>query len=1034
MVILDPNLDGAHGHHALYDRVIAREFRRRGVEALILSNERFSDDMLDGTPVKALFKTTAYRAFSSAPLFAAYDDVEQGNRAVYAELSATPSDLFRRTDLVVVHTVSEITLVGLVTWIASLRRADRPCFCIFLMLPAGIGRDSEGTLQVEKPAATLAYREAFRIVREHQLDVHFFGSGPQHARQFSELAGVEIPAHPILTTFDETPPRVEPQDDRVLLFAGDAKVNKGVDKLPGVVAALCPAHPDLRFMIHANPEPAWGAALDAVNALRAMAGDYSNLDLDLAPLSGEAYADLIGSAATVLLPYDRQEYRRKSSGVVWEAIASGSTLVTPAETWLDSECRLWGASHESYAAPEPECMAEAVVRALDADRAARAEAAERFTAANGVKAMVDQLTDRWLSAGSWIATGGGETSKTDAPDFAGPGWHDVESVKQTQVRWSSGAATVSQSLPGPGTWMIEFAGVFSFSEDQVSNARILVNGEALDTRWTRSDDGAWTLSAAFEEEDAETPAREITLQPGWVMTESDDPRPLGLLTMALSIAPAEAGWEGVTREPAVPVFGFVAPGPDGWTEPLTAASYTARAHPGCALTVRFAVRNDGKARDPAGIMVFINGQPVQPYWNRTGGFDEARCELPAPPAPVWDSVDLEILSADPVRIKMEKLEWRSAGHGDTPSATETEPPLDPASASPAASTVTETTRRHPSPMAKTVSAPPTAPDPSLAVTPQTASTPVIAARDVPGPIAEAAQAALDAGLKVSCVEDRSGEAHASVTLEVSGYCAWSQNFSKLYIKLLSGKGYFGVELRENDGALPLLRGLSAASIGVDQYGGYVRFFLNPDTGEVAPSLSDIASDGRPLVSLLFACTRLIEQGMIDGLTGRDWLEPTRAVTAVLAGIASEVTEVICTEDRSGELHASVTLEIKGLQVDGRTLPCFFLRLLKGEGYGGLELRESDGAFVLLPGVNRDEVDADDWGPYVRVFADTKTGKFESTNELPNPALLNAAVKAVDDALAQGKAGVDGEQWRAALRAAPLGRQEVSNQIDALAND
>ncbi|MCP2669712.1 hypothetical protein NHF40_02065 [Maricaulaceae bacterium EIL42A08] len=1022
-IILDPNLDGEHGHHALYDRVIAREFRRRGVDPLILSHENFPRDTLDGVPVKRLFQTTAYRAFSKDRLFAAFDDVELGNQAVLAELSAIPQDMFDPGDLVIVHTVSEITLVGLVNWIADLPIAKRPCFCIFLMLPAGIGPDEAGELQIEKPAAALAYREAFRIVREHRLNIHFFGSGPQHAHQFSNLAGVKIPSHPILTTFDETLPRAEPQGDRVLLFAGDAKINKGVDKLPGVIEALCPKHPELRFMIHANPEPAWGPALEALEALKTLAGDHPNLELKLAPLPGDVFADLLGSAATVLLPYDSMEYRRKSSGVVWEAIASKSTLVVPADTWLEAECIFWGASHESYSNSEPSAMAKAVTQALQAASDARDEAAERFSAANGIKAMVDQLTDRWMSAGAVFASPEGDDIRLGAEGLAGQGWYELETAQQSPVRWSSDAASVRVPIPGKGAWEIMFSGAFSFSDDQVENATIMVDGMALETRSTREADGSWTVAAEFVEEDPEADGswtvaaefveedpeaavRSITLKPGWVMEDGDDPRKLGLLTKGLTVVRCEGGADTTVREALIPVSKQEAPGTTGWTEPLTAASYSARVHKGCAATLRFAVRAAGRLFDADSLLVLVNGQPVSVEWTRSKGFELAHCDVPPTAAPMWESLDVDIVSAAPVELKMEKLEWRRAD------ALQVRPePFDLKQNSDSAEILLKPVAQIEDVTAKANVAP--APELSGVMD------------NLAPEILRRVREAIESGLELSVSEDRSAEEHASLTIRVAGLRVGGQKFGELFVKLLTAADYDGVELRENDHALQLLNGIPREKIGLDQYGGYVRIFVSTETGAAEPHLSEIATDGNPLVILLVAMAEKIGAGAVEGLNPQQWSVVARKVATALssdkpASASDNGVQITCAEDRSDEAHASLTLQIDGLTVNGRSLPTFFLKLLKGEDYTGVELRENDGAFVLLPGLDRSTVESDNWGPYVRFFTDPETGTMQGLGEAGGDGTLQVALEAIDRALHRHLSGVEDPQgWSSFLREAQI---------------
>lgn len=846
LVILDPNLVDTHGHHALYDRVIAAEAGRRDSKTVILANRAFGRAQLDDIPVHPLLETTCYRQFSKDPLFGTFDDVEQGNRAVFGEMSALPADFFHRSDLVVVHTVSQITLMGLVSWIATLPATNCPRFCIFLMLPSGIGFGPDGAVDMDNPAAATAYREAFRRVREANLDVVFFASGHQHARQFSALSGIDIPSHALLTGFDETPAQVAVRENQVLLFAGDAKMNKGLGLLPDLVAHACPAHPEHEFIIHANPGPAWGEALEVVETLRMIAPNHPNLDLRLAPLPSQDYADLLTSSAIVLLPYDPQEYRRKSSGVVWEAIASESQLVVPQNTWLDSECAHWGAAHETYAPNGAGAALERAIRGLANAREQAVQATRRFDAANGVKALFDQLADCWVARGAGHGTSAGQTSTILPADFGADGWHAPEKVGDDPVCWSSATATLRQILPGLGDWSLTLKGLFHFSTEQLQGAHLLVDGTEYPTRFTAAEDGAWTLSCLFGETRPDMPERAITLRLDWTQTGGDDPRELGLLAQSLTISEehSRAGWTNATLHP---VKGQTPPDADGWSGPFTHASWTGDLQSSGDCVIGFAAEGTLSPDEAAQMQVFANGQPIPVRLYRDGDWQAQVC-LPA--ATTQGHIELDITLPLKARIRMRPLVWTQEN-----AATRV---ADPHNAAPDATPDQGTT-------------PP--PDPEPVPDPEPEQSAAAPATTPATPDQDIATDAL-----WTCDSQETFDTMSFINLRISGFSLGHRMLEDFHVKILRGQTYLALELRDLDNAFQLVDQPNPDQVHNDDWGAVIRLFADHNGTCTGAPPHSIAAGTEGLMALIATLPSGVANcNLPKGIT-KEWQAAAQALT------------------------------------------------------------------------------------------------------------------------------------------------------------
>src|SRR5207249_2422257 len=58
------------------------------------------------------------------------------------------------------------------------------------------------------------------------------------------------------------------------------------------------------------------------------------VELITEPLSSKEYWDLLSSGDIVLLPYDRDSYYARSSGILAESLAAGIPSLVPAGTWM----------------------------------------------------------------------------------------------------------------------------------------------------------------------------------------------------------------------------------------------------------------------------------------------------------------------------------------------------------------------------------------------------------------------------------------------------------------------------------------------------------------------------------------------------------------------------------------------------------------------------------------------------------------------------------------------------------------------------
>ena len=610
LIILDPNLEGEAGHHLAYDLAIAREALARGEAVTIIAHRGFAATTIEGVRILPHFTETTYALRHTDPVTGRLDDYRAFNDLLQDELAALPRGEFRPTDCVLVPTTTENHLAGYLGWMKGFDPIEAPLFVVHLMFPSGVAIDAEGRSEVEDPLRALFYRLADRVGQEAGPPVHLFASGGQHAAEYGALFGRAVAPHPLPIRLDPAPGGAAP---RALLFAGDARIDKGVALLPALAPRLAAAHPDWRFVAHVNAVSAWGEARAAAEALPALCAGAPNLEIASGRLTPEAYLDLLRGVRIALFPYDPDLYRRKSSGVLWEAISLGLPLVVPAGTWLEHEARHWGAGHVAYAAQEADSIAEAFAGALPgiAALAARsAEAGARYRAANGAPALIDQIAALWVRHKA--AAGLVRRAQPIALDLARleTGWHQPETVDGRLARWTAQEPVIAFDWPFDEAWEAEFT-VLSFDgAAQLDRCEALLGDQRVLLSWTRIGHGARLVVRGAGPGRAR-PRVVLKLRLPFTFRPPNDSRDLGVLVAGLRVGPVA---QGAASAPAQ-----VPSGPDvrvvaaqtvggGWpVAPALSGELTADPATPCRLTFRFAAAGVPAIR---GLALYVNAVPV----------------------------------------------------------------------------------------------------------------------------------------------------------------------------------------------------------------------------------------------------------------------------------------------------------------------------------------------------------------------------------------------------------------------------------------
>ncbi len=126
---------------------------------------------------------------------------------------------------------------------------------------------------------------------------------------------------------------------------GDARREKGYHLLPAIAWNLKKDYLETgkaRFVVQSNPNPREGEVETAIPRAELARFPSSMVALYDEPLSAAAYKDLLLGSDITLLPYERNAYRARSSGILAESLAAGIPVIVPAGTWLSRQLLLGG--------------------------------------------------------------------------------------------------------------------------------------------------------------------------------------------------------------------------------------------------------------------------------------------------------------------------------------------------------------------------------------------------------------------------------------------------------------------------------------------------------------------------------------------------------------------------------------------------------------------------------------------------------------------------------------------------------------------
>lgn len=348
LLVVDQSLKGFEGHHYDYSRAVIEAARELGLETSVASHVDFAGQALAGAAVTRCFSgdwNSAGRSFGRTLMRGALERLPAPARRMLLSVAtprgnpgisdATPNPRFAReflgavsdaklgeADHVLVHTVGEAEFLGL---------ADA------LSQHPGLSPRIHVVLRYD---GTTSCQQAFAKLEGTPTRLTYWTDTEQLAEHYRELGCREIGVLPIPHGLNDIPARVSRgRTPLTVSYLGGARGDKGFHLLPELVASFSGdylATGKVQFLVQSTYGISREEGLMEATKRRLRRFPRDWLKLIEAPPDSETFTKALLSTDLLLLPYDQTTYRRRSSGLLVQAMVAGIPTILPEGTWLAS--------------------------------------------------------------------------------------------------------------------------------------------------------------------------------------------------------------------------------------------------------------------------------------------------------------------------------------------------------------------------------------------------------------------------------------------------------------------------------------------------------------------------------------------------------------------------------------------------------------------------------------------------------------------------------------------------------------------------
>ncbi len=375
LLICEEALKDFNGHWYEYNKAVVAMNRQDGNEVTVLGHRELTPEIADELNGVPYFEYTNWDGIYYHPRpWRRYLGILRHNWRVWRAMTRYIKRAPAPIDCVFVPTVVIFHLIA--WWFLAWRFGGKKVKRIVLLIRNSSGTYDEGNdIQLSKSARIFGF-----VLRkfQHWTDsglVTFASDSHRLADEYRNLAGIEMTVlpHPCCLFSEKTGPAAQSNPDTgfTLVSPGPARWEKGTHLLLDAVAKV--DSPDFNCKIQ------WPDAVFSPDGVE-LKPDSPHCEFLKRPLSSEDYTALLAGADCIVLPYLREFYFARISGVAVEAMLMGIPIIYTEDTWVSDMVSQFGAGL-GFPTGDVDALAKQISR-IAADSAHwKAAAAEKIAAA-----------------------------------------------------------------------------------------------------------------------------------------------------------------------------------------------------------------------------------------------------------------------------------------------------------------------------------------------------------------------------------------------------------------------------------------------------------------------------------------------------------------------------------------------------------------------------------------------------------------------------------------------------------------------------
>ncbi len=348
ILIVEEALKNYTGHWYEYNKAVTEFNRNAGIEVTIAAHKTVSTEVINELNAVPIFEYTNWDGiYYSSSAIQRYLGIIRHNWYIYKTLDKflSSSEGF---DCVFVPTV---IIYHWIAWLFLVKKYQGKKFkrlVLFIRNNAGIYPNNSSQPVFGK--RTIILKKILQQYRKYiQSGLVCLGTdSKRHATEYNLLAGVDVKVFPHpKTELDNLHKNLNHvnHDTKVVVISclGPARLEKGIDVLQQAILHLLTTNPELnaKFIIQ------WSQDIfntDGVQVERYSELENSNkVQFLTSDLSSEEYNHYLTTSDCIILPYRRQSYYTRLSGVAVEAAILGIPIIYTKDTWLEDAVSEYGA-------------------------------------------------------------------------------------------------------------------------------------------------------------------------------------------------------------------------------------------------------------------------------------------------------------------------------------------------------------------------------------------------------------------------------------------------------------------------------------------------------------------------------------------------------------------------------------------------------------------------------------------------------------------------------------------------------------------